>query len=205
MDFITNPDGFLGRKVNASFKLPLLIVLLAAAISSLSAYLLAPAIVENLREKLSEFPALTKKEVEAIVTFTYYSTIIAPIISTFVSWFVLSAILYVISAVFGGKGRFSDLAKLVAYSYIPVIILSPVSLYISIESLPHILHGSKSYSNAIFGVAVTAWQSVYWTFAVKNARGLDLKKSAASAAIVFILSLLLTSLSLIFSSPSVTP
>ena len=206
MEVITNPDSFLRKRLEKRFWEAFTVVIVAAVISSLASYVVAPIILENMRERISEVGGLTEEQIEAMLNMTYFGMLLSPFIATLVFWLIISAILYVLSALFGGEGSFGNLTKLVAYSYIPVIILSPISIYLSYETAQQIFYGLKSslLPNAILRIATTLWQAVYWTFAVKNARNLDLRNSAIVAGIVFIAYILLTMSSLVFSSLSGT-
>lgn len=207
MDFLTNPDRFLEGQKEKGMIVPVIIVLVAAFLSSLTVYITAPAILESIRMKVLESGAtISESQLEVMLKMFYYSMIATPFIATFVIWIVLALILYLISGLFGGRGNFSTLAKLVAYSYIPVILLSPASIYVAYESTKYMLHGIKSYMipSLTLQIAIAAWQTLYWTYAVKNARNLNLRNSAITALIVFIAYLLLTASSLIFSSLSGT-
>ncbi|WP_456329200.1 Yip1 family protein [Archaeoglobus sp.] len=207
MEVITNPDSFLRKRLEKGFGEALAIVIVAAVISSLASYIVAPMVLENVRERISEVGTLTNEQIEAMLNMTYYGMLISPFVATLVFWLIISVVLHILSALFGGEGSFGNLAKLVAYSYIPVIILSPISIYLSYETTEQVLYGLKSslLPNTILGIATTLWQAVYWTFAVKNARNLDLRNSAIVSGIVFIAYILLTMSSLIFSSLSKTP
>ncbi len=208
MDFLTNPDRFLERQKDKGLLAPLAVVTVAAAVSSMSAYLTLPYLIQFIKSQLTENVAISQQQLDVILSMTYYGTIVSPFIATFVWWLILSLILYVISGILGGSGSFSTLAKLVSFSYIPPILLSPVTTYLAVESSKHLLYGAtKAYiiPSTTVQIAIAAWQAVYWTFAVKNARNLELRKSAITAGIVFVGYAVLTLLSLFFSSLSGTP
>ncbi len=207
MDFLINPDKFLERQRDGGLLIPLAVVALAAILSSISAYLTLPYLLQFIKSQLAH-SGLSKQQLDVILNMTYYGTVISPFIVTFVGWLFISLILYAISSLLGGQGNFSTLAKLVSFSYIPPIALSPVTMYLSVESSKHLLYGiSKAYMlpSVTVQFAIAAWQAIYWTFAVKNARNLELKKSALTAGLVLIGYAALTLTSLIFSSLSGTP
>ncbi|WP_290595616.1 MULTISPECIES: Yip1 family protein [unclassified Archaeoglobus] len=202
MDFLTNPDRFLLSQRDRSFLIPIVLVTVAALLSSIAAYVVAPSTLEFVKRQILESGApIEESQLDIILQVTFYSMVITPFIATFVIWLIISLILYAISGIFGGSGKFSTLAKLVAYSHIPPIILSPISIYLAYESTKYVLYGMKSYliPSTTIQIAIVAWQAVYWTYAVKNARNLELRKSAITALVVFIAYLLLTASSLIFS------
>ncbi len=207
MDFLTNPDRFLERQKDRGLLVPLAVITVAAVISSLSAYMTLPYLTQFIKSQLSENVAISQQQLDVILSMTYYGTIISPFIATFVGWLILSLILYVVSSILGGSGNFSTLAKLVSFSYIPPILLSPVTTYLAVESSKQLLYGiPKAYviPSTTVQIAIAAWQAIYWAFAIKNSRNLELRKSAISAGIVFIGYVVLTLVSLIFSSLSRT-
>lgn len=204
MDFLTNPDRFLERQKEKGIITPVITVLVAAILSSLTVYITAPAILESLKMKILELDTtITESQLEVMLKMIYYSMIVTPFIATFVIWIVLTLVLFLISGIFSGSGKFSTLAKLVAYSYIPAILLSPASAYIAYESTKYMLYGVKSYliPSLTLQIAIVAWQALYWAYAVKNARNLNLRNSAITALIVLIAYLFLTVFFLI-PSPS---
>ncbi len=196
MEVITNPDGFMERNKDIGFAIPLAIVSVAAILGSITGYITAPAAIEAAR-KAFVGTGMTKEQMELVLRMIYYSAILSPLIATFGMWLLMVLVLYAISGLFGGSGSFSTLAKLVAFSYIPTILLSPVTIYMAYDAAKY---GMQSYGAAstVLGIAITIWQYLYWTYAVKNARNLPLKKSAIVAAIPLIVILAFTSLSLRF-------
>lgn len=207
MDVFVNPDRFMERQKNVGTLFPVLIITVAAMLASFTAYITAPFMIESIkRQLLASKSGVTQEQMEVILSFTYYSMTVTPFIMTFVVWLIISLVLYFISNFFGGKGSFSTLAKLVAFSYIPVIILSPVTVYLAYESSKYLIYGtSHGYilPSTTIQVAILAWQSIYWTFAVKNARNLNLKSSAITALTVFV-AYLIPTVFFLFSSLSRT-
>jgi len=163
MEVITNPDSFLRKRLEKRFGEALAIVTIAAIISSLTSYIIAPIVLESIRERILEIGSLTEEQIEVMLNMTYYGMLISPFITTLVFWLIISVVLHILSALFGGEGSFGNLAKLVAYSYIPVIILCPISIYLSYETAQQVFYGLKSslLPNAILGIATTLWQAVY--------------------------------------------
>lgn len=191
MEVITNPDGFMEKNRDIGFAIPLVVVSIAAVLGSITGYITAPAAIEAARKA---FTGMTEEQIELVLRMIYFSAIFSPFIATFGMWLLMTLVLYAISGLFGGSGSFSTLAKLVAFSYIPTILLSPVTIYMAYDSAKY---GMQNYgASAVLGIAITIWQYLYWTYAVKNARNLPLKKSAIAAAIPLIVILALTSLSL---------
>jgi len=200
MEIITNPDTFMWRNRNVGFALPIAVVLTAAALGSVSGYLVAPAAVEMARNSLDEL-GLSGEQIEGVLQFVYYSVIFSPFITTFAMWLIVSAVIYAISAIFGGRGSFGDLLKLMSFSFVPTILLSPVTIYLSYESSKYLAYGLEVYmqnyvAQALLNIALLIWQYLYWVYAVKNARGLSLGKSAIAAAIPMVAILVMALISL---------
>lgn len=205
MELITNPDAFLERQKDIKFAIPLAVVLVAAILSAITAYFSSAAMSEAMKDLLLQ-QGFSEEESKTLAQVTLYVGIISAFVMTFVVWAVVSLMLHGISGLFGGVGSFKTLLKLVAFSYIPSIILSPVNMYFSYEfgqiiEKYGVLEGIKAgetvaASTGLIGVAVLLWQYVYWTFAVKNAEDLPLKKAAICAAIPLVVMLSISLLSL---------
>ncbi len=187
MELIINPDVFLSKQ--RRFAESIAVVLTAAVIGSLIAHATAPAYMKFVRSTMIE-KGLSREQVEVMLSVIYLTSMLMPIVVTFISWIAIAVMLYVASIPFRGSGAFREVLKLSAFSYVPVIILSPINFYISSEISKTLelygleaiktLNGLKSAS-MIIGMAVLIWQYVYWVFAVKNARNLDTRKSAIAS------------------------
>lgn len=173
MDVLLNPDKFFAEHKEIGFKLPLAIVVVFAILSAFSAYLVSQDILRAL---------LTEKDVRELLPIISAFATISAIVSVFLLWIILTAILYILSAIFGGKGKFSTLMKFLALSFIPAIILSPINLYLSMELFKSPT-AQNLYAMFISSSIVIVWQFIYFVFAVKNARELSVKKSAIVCAI----------------------
>jgi len=112
---------------------------------------------------------------------------------------------------FDGKGSFRRTFEFVGYGFLPSLvgsaITTPLSLnYILNVQVPKIslaqlqqnpkivktimlslLPKSLLYSNIIINLAVTAWSLTIWTFAIKHARDIELRKAFITALIPTVL------------------
>ncbi len=193
MDVITNIDEFMKRQKDAGFGKPLVVIIITAILAAISGYISAPANVELQRYMLSKL-GVPSTFMQSIVSLTYVSSIVGPIIGVFVIWIVFAVVLYLISMIFGGEGDFKTLLKLLAYSFIPSIIVSPVHIYMSYylskafeRGVYYGLSALKSIKTAgiVIGLAVLLWQYIYWVYALKNGRNLAQKDAAITAAVLF--------------------
>lgn len=174
MDVLLNPDKFFMENKEMSFRFPIAVVAVVALTSALSAYSITQTI-------LGAFQI----EQNVLILLSAFAGVSA-FLSAFLVWIIITAILYVFSAIFKGKGNFTTLMKFLAFSFIPAIILSPIHLYLSMELLrePKM---ENLYANLIFSGVIATWQYVYLVFAVKNARELSIKKSAVVCAILVVI------------------
>lgn len=203
MDVLFDPDKFFSERKSMGFKFPVLIILVSAIVGCISVYV-------TLDLNLSKIPQLGGLEMERIRGVILAVGIVTAFISVFIYWIIIAGLLYLFSAIFGGKGDFKTLLKFTAFSYIPQILLSPISIYLTYESLFQTVMNPSSALEAmimptIFGTVVLLWQYLYWIFAVKNARGLSFSKSMVSAGILFILAISFTLSGLLFVSMTPTP
>lgn len=187
MDVLLNPDKFFAERKNMDFKIPVLILLISAILGVVSVYLTVDLTIQ--KSFLGFGVKIDPQQLEMLRGIALITGSVAAIIGVFVIWLIITGLLYLFSAIFGGKGSFSTLLKFTAFSYIPSIILTPITVYLTIESLSQAIGGKMLDPGflavpTLFGMVVLLWQYVYWVFAVKNARELDLKKSAISAGIL---------------------
>jgi len=189
MKLVTNPDEFFAdlKTKDASIKVPILIVIGIAILGSINYYFLINKI-------LGIFP-------ENIVQILTVGAYIGTFISVFVIWLIITVIVYGLSALFGGEGSFYRTFTFIGYGFLPSLIGSlittPISVYYimnaeipeidltQLEQNPEIIETliitllpkEVIYSTLIITIAMTAWSLVIWSFALKHARELDLRKA----------------------------
>lgn len=185
MDILVNPDKFFSERKAMSFKLPMVIVLIFAIIATITAYFSLETVLEVAVKEMKK-QGLSGSQIEMFKPLIMVSTIGGAFVSVFIGWVVVTALLYFFSAIFKGKGSFATLMKFVAFSYIPAIILTPITIYLGYEAF--VMRNSDALTASIFfGMVLYIWQSVYWAFAVKNARELGLKHSAIVSGVVLLM------------------
>ena len=189
MKLVTNPDEFFAdlKTKDASIKVPILIVIGIAILGSINYYFLINKI-------LGIFP-------ENIVQILTVGAYIGTFISVFVIWLIITVIVYGLSALFGGEGSFYRTFTFIGYGFLPSLIGSlittPISVYSimnaeipeidlkQLEQNPEIidalitslLPNEVIYSTLIINIAMIVWSLVIWSFALKHARDLDLRKA----------------------------
>ena len=200
---IVNPNEFFSelKCKDLRIKKPLLtIVLPLAVILSMYQYLL-------INKLLQVFP----KEVAQFLTIGAYISIIGSFIGIFAVWLIIAVVMHGISSFFNATGNFRRTFEFTGYGFLPslvgAIVTTPISYhYISQAQLPKIpltqlvqnpsiaktlisglLPKTLIYSNLLINLVLTAWSLTIWTFAIKHAREIELKKAFITALIPTIL------------------
>lgn len=190
MDIFLNPDKFLQRSF--TWKEPIIVLFLATVVAVYSASILAPYIAESTRELLLG-EGLDASTVEGIVRLTYLMSIVGAAAGIFINWIIYSALIYFAAYLLKGKGSFTNLMKLIAFSFVPTLVLSPFSIFLVYDTAEMISKfglqalSSINVSQVILSLATYAWSYMYLLFAAKNGLNLDIKKAAISAAAPLIL------------------
>ncbi|MCX8172595.1 MAG: YIP1 family protein [Archaeoglobaceae archaeon] len=182
MDFLLNPDKFFSEHKAVGFKIPIAIVSISAIISLFVALFSLELVLKIALDEMRE-QGISETQIETFKPVISATTIGGAFLFVFIGWLTITAILYVLSAIFKGEGNFAILMKFVAFSYIPVILLSPITLYLSYESF--VMRNVEAFRVSIFfGMVIYVWQSIYWVFALKNARGISIKHSIVISCII---------------------
>lgn len=136
-----------------------------------------------------------------------YIQLVSTFLGFFAAWLIIAAVMHGLSAFFDGRGELRRTFEFAGYGFMPSLLGSAVTIPVSLKYVeeatiptidlqelsanPEILvkslvsHFPDSYVySAIFlNLAVTAWSFLIWTFALKNARNVELKQAAVCAAI----------------------
>ncbi|AAB90742.1 Yip1 family protein [Archaeoglobus fulgidus] len=136
-----------------------------------------------------------------------YIQLVSTFLGFFATWLIIAAVMHGLSAFFDGRGEFRRTFEFAGYGFMLSLLGSAVTIPVSLKYVeeatiptidlqelsanPEILvkslvsHFPDSYVySAIFlNLAVTAWSFLIWTFALKNARNVELKQAAVCAAI----------------------
>jgi hypothetical protein len=203
MKLITDPNAFFEglKQKGVKIKKPLLaIVLPLAVVLSFYQYFLITKISQAFPKELAQFLLVGA-----------YIGIIGSFIGIFAVWLILAVIMHGISSFFDGKGSFRRTFEFTGYGFLPSLIGSAITVpmsayYISKAEIPKIsitqlqqnpdimkavmlslIPKDLVYSNLIINLAITAWSLTIWTFAIKHARAIELKKAFISALIPTVL------------------
>ena len=202
MKLISNPDGFFAEMKNQDTKLskPALIALLLATLIALNQYVLISQLSEVMPEKLEVFFKIGG-----------YIGVVSSFIGVFAVWVIIAVIMHGLSAFFEEKGDFRRTFEFIGYGFFPSLVGSlitvPMSVYyitnakiseislVQLQQNPDIVGAIIAsiipkdliYSNLIINFVITAWSLTIWTFAIKHAREIELKKAFVSALIPTVL------------------
>ncbi|WP_423792504.1 YIP1 family protein [Methanocaldococcus indicus] len=197
IEVLINPDTFFKKlsQKEISLKEPFLIVLVFSILISISTYISTSVMFKI-------FPP----QYQQIMSFIKVISLISTFIGGLISWIIIAGIMHLISIAFKGKGKFKKTLSFVGYGFLPniigALITIPIAYYylshihvqpLSIEQLQNpiivqkvvksIIPKSLVYFNLFVGIGVTLWNLYIWTFAIKYARNLDIKKAFITALI----------------------
>lgn len=188
MQVLTNPREFFENKIkeDPDFKQPLMIIGAMAVISAISAYIIASKLIGNLPSDMASV-AQIGAAIGAIFA----------IISVFIMWLVYSGIFYGISLVLSGQGNFKRVLEFVAYGFLPSIIGSLISLFLTNKAYssldlsiqdPAIMEQamlSDPYimASTVIGILLTLWSANIWVFAMMHARNLTVKNALITVGV----------------------
>ena len=202
MKLITNPNAFFDdlKYKSVQLRYPLIIVALLATIAALYQYLLITKMSQALPEDIAKFFVIGA-----------YIGVIGSFIGVFAVWFIIALVMHAISAFFGGEGSFRRTFEFVGYGFLPSLIGSAITASFSAyyvvnsavpeisifelqtnpellgEVLTSIIPRELIYSNVVISLAVTVWSLVIWSFAIKHARGIELRNAFVCALIPTVL------------------
>jgi hypothetical protein len=202
MELITNPDGFFREMKHKKVQIlkPAVILILLAILLAIYQYGFTTKLAQVLPEDISKFFMAG-----AIIS------IVGAFIGVFAIWLLVAAMMHGMSALFDGVGSFRRTFEYTGYGFLPSLIGSLITVpasayYISQAEVPRIsfaqlqqnpnvvkevifslLPKDLIYSNLLINFAVTIWSLVIWSFAVKHAREIELRKAFICASIPTVL------------------
>ena len=200
-ELILNPNGFfkdLSYK-EISLKTPFLIVLVFSVLMSAYSYY-----TTSIMFKI--FPA----DMQGMMSMMMIITAVSSFVGGFISWLLIAAVMHLISIAFKGEGSFKRTFEFTGYGFLPnliaLFITIPIGYYflsnahiptltmaqlqnpvIVKQVMSSIIPRPMLYVNLLVGMAVSLWNLGLWTYGIKYARNLELKKAFIVALIPIIL------------------
>ncbi|AEH06436.1 YIP1 family protein [Methanothermococcus okinawensis] len=200
-ELILNPNNFFKNLSNKeiSLKTPFLIVLIFSALTAIYTYYTTSIMFKIFPADMQNMMAI--------------STIIAAVsafVGGFIAWLLIAGIMHIISIAFKGEGSFKRTFEFTGYGLLPnllaLCITIPIGYYflsnVHIQPLTmgqlqnpiivkHVMSSiipkTMVYTNLLIGIAVTLWNLGLWTYGIKYARNLELKKAFIVALIPTVL------------------
>lgn len=137
-------------------------------------------------------------EARGYVALGYVVTAVSGIVGAFAVWLIYAALIHLASASFGGEGSFGRTLWAVGWGFLPGVfasLLYSASVAQAALSLPPPDPGTlDAFGHAVrktpivslmgnLGLVVTIWQWLLWSFGVKHARGLSLRRAGLVATL----------------------
>ncbi len=184
---LVRPARFYAEKKGEeeSLKVPALIVLALGIVSAAAAYLVAGLTLQ-----------LLPGDLQSVAAVAGAAGAVVALIITFLTWAVIAAVFFGISAFFGGQGSFGRTLEFVGYGFIPQIIGGIVSLVLvflfvsSVQVAPvtdpmevqraveQLMQSPLLQLSSLVGILFLVWSANIWIFAVQHARGLTTRNAA---------------------------
>jgi hypothetical protein len=191
----TDPDGFFRRdpKDWSGLSVPAAIVLVSGIFSAMAGYLVSGVISVIMPENL--------QGVSGIGQIMGFASVAGAFVTIFVIWAAYSAIFYVISLIFMGKGTFTRTLAAIGYGflptgigsfinliifwfYLPGIQVAPVKDIMDIQSaITALTHSQVFQITGIISTLFLLWSANIWIFGLRSARELTLRNAAISVGI----------------------
>jgi hypothetical protein len=209
-DLLFRPDVFFEEETKKpeSMKLPGLIVIIGAAISAGTAYIVS----ETTNRILEQIP-----EVSGMASLLgAIGAIFAFILFIILWWLIFSGIFYGISMAFSGKGGFKRTLANTGFGLVPVIIGLVISFFLALYYIPMVeipVLGSISDPTAIqmavtqllqdpafttyriistiISIIFLLWSANLWIFGMKYARNLSVKHAALTVIVPVVIYLII--------------
>ncbi len=188
LEVLTNPGGFFEKKTKekVDLKQPLVIIGAMALISAISAYIIASKVIGSL-----------PSDVASVAQIGVAIGAIFAIIVVFIMWVIYGGIFYLISSFLGGQGNFKRVLEFVAYGFLPSIMSSVISLFLTNKAYssldfsiqdPAILEKamlSDPYimASTVIGILLTLWSANIWVFAMMYSRNLTVKNALITVGV----------------------
>lgn len=204
-DILIKPNAFfagvMGEK--ESFRLPVIILLAGGILAAAYGYLIGEI---SGRMMAGALPGL-----DMIITL---SSAVGALIGVFIFWLAWTAIVFLISMAFKGKGDFKRSLQVIGYGYLPQVFGTLLALIAALEYLPKVVVPQMSASmmqdpaavqqvtsalmndpamlqltqiSSVIGVVFLLWSANIWIFGIQHARGISTRDAAICVGIPVII------------------
>ena len=199
IDLLFRPDLFFKELMQkgASLKVPLIIIIIMAMITAISAGFIAGIVGEALPMDLEGLGILMAA----------FAGIIS-IIAVFVIWVIWAGVFHGISSILGGKGGFKRVLEVVGYGYLPQVfsaVIAAVVTYDYIGTLDltaltdpeaaaqfqtEMLSDPTIQFSSIVGIIFLLWSANIWIFGIREAHGISTRNALIAVGLPVLLYIL---------------
>lgn len=200
-ELILNPNDFFKNLANkeVSLKTPFLIVLTFSVFMSIYTYY-----TTSIMFKI--FPP----DMQGMMSMMMIITAVSSLVGGVIAWLLIAGVMHLISMAFKGEGSFKRTFEFTGYGFLPnliaLFITIPIGYYflsnvhiptltmaqlqnpaVVKQVMSSIIPKTMVYTNLLIGIAVSLWNLGLWTYGIKYARNLELKKAFIVALIPTVL------------------
>lgn len=203
-DLILDPDKFFRELSNRepSLLTPFLIALTLSVLNTIYAYY-----------KFSVMASFFPPDMQELLSIFLVFALLTSFLGGFIGWVLVAGIMHLVSILFKGKGPFKRTLEFIGYGFFPnivgVLLTMLISYYflsglelptLATEQLKNpevarriitsLIPMTMKYTLALIEIGVLLWNLVLWTYGIKYARNLDLKRAFIVALVPIVLHLI---------------
>ncbi|WP_421909381.1 Yip1 family protein [Methanolacinia petrolearia] len=200
-EILITPGHFFEKKCRekASLKVPVLIVLITAVISGISAYIVSGKTFEAMGSGLEGYAFIASLFGFAVA-----------FIGMFISWAIRALAFLVMIYILKGTATFKQLAEVAGYGFIPQIFGGIITTAIMMTSIQNLVIPATSNMQEIevamkafttsapmmaasfVSIIFTIWSANIWLFGIKESSGLEFKKAAICVGVPLVIFIILS-------------
>jgi hypothetical protein len=187
---VLNPDGFFeGRSEGLSLWIPALAVFMIGVIRVARSLYVSDYTASAMEASGGASPAGGGMR----MLFTVPS-----VITPFIGWLVIGAILVAVCTYLGGEGNGTDTVAVAGWGYLPALVGTVLALGVTfyilsgqdpsgmqeaVDTQRAVFETLRSTQMRAFGYLLVGWQAFIWTFGIKHVQKLELKRAAVPAIV----------------------
>lgn len=187
---VLNPDGFFeGRSEGLSLWIPALAVFMIGVIRVARSLYVSDYTASAMEASGGASP--TGGGMRMLFT-------VPSVITPFIGWLVIGAILVAVCTYLGGEGNGTDTVAVAGWGYLPALVGTVVALGVTfyilsgqdpsgmqeaVDTQRAVFETLRSTQMRAFGYLLVGWQAFIWTFGIKHVQKLELKRAAVPAIV----------------------
>lgn len=185
MSYLTDPDEFFAQRADdPDWLVPTLLVVSAGILPAVGSWY--------------SVQQLTPSDAGAFASATAAIGAAGALVGVTLVWVVGAAVFHGVSAVFDGEGSFWRTLWLTGWGYVPAVLSGGATMMAFVlaadavpaaETAQQFVEVNQQLQQhqyvqwaTYFGIVMSLWQGVIWTFGVRHARGLELTQAAIAVS-----------------------